>query len=563
MFRWWALGGLGEVGMNCMVFDFAGTIVPVDAGMLFADDNDFGVESLYPNYAPFIVEYKPKIWLISHAHEDHIGAIPYLLQLFETLGVSPPKIYAPRFAAGLIREKLLDGARISRGDRFTDLIHTVDRGSFFEHGAVRINMFDTPHSTPDTCSVAFETNILGAPLRVIHTADFKLELDASHYKVFSPKSVDFLFIDSTNAERAGHSVSEQTVRAPLEQLIRAAEGRVFVSLFSSNVERLLNLIDIAHRCGRKVAVAGRSLQTALRLASELDVVSELAPLLSQPLATNLDDLKSLKPEQQLVICSGSQGEDRSVLMRLSQGTHADIQTDSGDTVILSSKTIPGNEKSVSRVINGLLRQGLKVYYDDVAKREANGPIHASGHARREEIQKVIEVTRPQHLVPVHGELRQLTATADLARSLKVPNVHVVENHTRLDFVPSSEGWALAQKAALADPGRMLRFEHFFCDSKDSFLRVRKRAASGGVVSAILDSAGRVKLQSFGLAPTGQEPDLSEVERFLAGQYRQAHSMNAFSGGADSLQDLLAEDIARIVRRSTGTKPFVVVHFLSL
>jgi mRNA degradation ribonuclease J1/J2 len=144
MFRWWALGGLGEVGMNCMVFDFAGTIVPVDAGMLFADDNDFGVESLYPNYAPFIVEYKPKIWLISHAHEDHIGAIPYLLQLFETLGVSPPKIYAPRFAAGLIREKLLDGARISRGDRFTDLIHTVDRGSFFEHGPVRIKFFDTP-----------------------------------------------------------------------------------------------------------------------------------------------------------------------------------------------------------------------------------------------------------------------------------------------------------------------------------------------------------------------------------------------------------------------------------
>lgn len=587
-FSWWPVGGLGEVGMNCMVFRFRNQVIPVDAGILFADPNDFGIETIFPDFRNLIKEHAPKAWIITHGHEDHIGAVAPLFEQYEELGIPLPIIYAPPFAAELIRQRLSDETRLKDGKRFFSQIYVVEPNTFVQLGDVTVHFMETRHSIPDTCSIAMHWKSPQGDLRIVHTSDFKLD---SHrfedgvktvdlYDVFKGRRPDILLIDSTNAERDGHSVSELEILSGLEKLVSGVTGRVYVTLFSSNVYRLAELMRIAKKNNRMVCLAGRSLQGAYAKAQNLSMFSRIVPNVDGVSVLNASDIAKHPPRAQMIICSGSQGENRSTLLRMAQGQHGDFIVEPGDAVIFSSKTIPGNEKPTSRVINGLLRLGAEVLWGDVARVQGGGPIHASGHARRDEIQAVAEKLQPYYVIPVHGELRQLTSSRELLAKagqdwgLERGHIHVVENGTKLTFAvdpeiagDSKKGashsiWRLASRENPTEfLPRMLRFESFTASSKDPFLKIRKKAAQGGVVSAWIDFTGRVGAEWRGVLPESIPLPEADIERWLASQYKTLKSQRAFDLPDAELEDSVAEDLARHIRRLTGIRPFTVVHII--
>ena len=585
-FEWWPLGGLGEVGMNTMAFRFGETVVPVDAGILFADPNDFGIEALHPDYTELLKTHRIKHWIITHAHEDHIGAVPAIFRCCEKLEVDPPKILAPRFAAALIRDRLKDDSRFADVRHCLEHVEALDCDASVPMGDLTVHFVPTRHSTPDSCSIAFVWEPINKPaMRVFHTADFKLDendfedgrWDLRSRDVFKGERPDVLFIDSTNSERPGHSVSESEILAGLENVIRAATGRLYITLFSSNLYRIGAIAKIAARFNRSVCLAGRSIQKAARIASESGMVGEVIPDFPQENLVDSATLARMEPHRQLIVCSGSQGEFRSVLTKLGAQEHPDFVLDRGDTVLFSSKVIPGNERVISRLVNRLLATGAKVLWGEGAKLEAQGPIHASGHARSGEIRAVIEHLRPKSIVPVHGELRQLMACAEIARTtgaeygLAPQRVHIAENsvHLSFDYVEADSAWSLVGRDGPRGQARMLRFDQFSSPSKDPFLRVRKRAALGGVVSATLDSMGRVQVQIAGMLPEEimktdrtREQMTEQVENWL---FTRSRSLGGVSFGAkkQSTEEEISEELGRYLRKIYGVRPFVLVHLVGL
>ncbi|MBS1984701.1 MAG: ribonuclease J [Bdellovibrionales bacterium] len=581
-FRWRPVGGLGEVGMNTMVFTFGDLCVPVDAGIAFADPNDYGIEAVFPDYREILLKERPPVWVITHAHEDHIGAVPSIFEICAQEGIAAPEVWAPPLAAALIRERMSDGGRSSEAKNFRDRVIDIEPGTTREIRDLKIHFLRTRHSTLDTCSVAFDWSGGERPLRIVHTADFKLD---SHrfedgtlaledaYGVFTRRGLtpDMLFIDSTNAERPGHSVSEADLLPGLEKLIADAQGRVFLTLFSSNIQRIAALVAIGARLGRTTCLAGRSMQTAHRIAQELGIYGSRCQDLVNENLRDLRDISRLPRNQQLVICSGSQGESRSVLMKMSQGTHPEFNLGSDDRVIFSSKLIPGNERSVGRLVNGLLRTGAEVLMGDTARELAGGPVHASGHARRDEIAAVMRYLKPRYVIPVHGELRHLRSCASIAHehgsewNLPDEHVPVVENGTELIFESSNTSWDLVERIhTLERPARMLRFEDFSAPSRDAFLRVRKRAASAGIVSLSLDTMGRVNFSIEGVFPETmyqgryREGIDAQVRDWAFAKYRQLVPKN-FRERDETLCREMADDLARHFRRLTGARPYVIVH----
>jgi ribonuclease J len=594
-FSFLSMGGSGEVGMNCLLFFFGDEVVPVDAGVVFADANDFGIEALHPDFEALLQEHRPKRWFITHGHEDHIGAVAALFSAAAKLGIAAPQVFAPPFAAALIREKVMDDARYPAASKQLEALTEVEPDTLLrfdlDEGSLSVRFIEIRHSTLQCCSLAFEWESAGRTTRVLHTSDFKIDStrypdgvrDVTCFDAFSGARPDFLFIDSTNSEREGRTVPEAEILPGLAKLIDGQPGRVFVSLFSSNVFRMAAIMKLAGQAGRFVSLAGRSFMSANRIARDRGFYARYCPDFSGARILDPGELARHPPQRQLVLCSGSQGERRSVLMRLSQGQHPDFRVDQDDAVILSSKTIPGNEKPISRMVNGLLRQGAKVYWGDYAKIRAGGPIHGSGHARREELRELLRFVKPAHVIPVHGELRQLMSCAELAREtgtewgLPPKNVHVVENRCYLDFQREpetalrSEGnaWRYAGRRPLPeDEGRILRFENFTAPSRDPFLRVRKRAALGGCVSVTLDSIGRASIRLEGVLPTGAERAIdalhASVEEWLHQQYKHLSKQGAFGSRRDpGLEDSLSDELSRHVRRSTGIRPYVVFHLLGL
>jgi ribonuclease J len=586
-FSFLSMGGSGEVGMNCLLFFFGEEVVPVDAGVVFADANDFGIEAVHPDFEALLQEHRPKRWFITHGHEDHIGAVAALFSAAAKLGISPPLVHAPPFAAALIREKVMDDARYPSAAKQLDALIEVEPDTTLEfdldEGSLRVRFIEIRHSTLQCCSLAFEWVHDGKTTRVLHTSDFKIDgteypdgvRDVRAFDAFKGEHPDFLFIDSTNSEREGRTVPEAEILPGLRKLIEGQGGRVFVSLFSSNVFRMAAIMDLAAKAGRFVALAGRSFMSANRISRDRGFYARYCPDFSRSTLMDPGEMARHPPQKQLVLCSGSQGERRSVLMRLSQGAHPDFKIDQGDVVILSSKVIPGNEKTISRMINGLLRQGAQVYWGDYGKIRAGGPIHGSGHARRDELRELLRFVKPLHVIPVHGELRQLMSCAELAREtgeewgLSPRNVHVVENRCYLDFESGSSGWQASGRRPLPeDDGRVLRFESFTALSKDPFLKVRKRAALGGCVSVTLDSIGRARIKIEGVIPLADERSLdglyTSIEDWVHQQFKQLAKQSAFGAHLDgALEDRLGDELSKHIRRQLGVRPHVIFHLLGL
>ncbi len=583
-FRWMPLGGLGEVGMNCMLMKFGKKTLPIDAGLLFADANDYGIDAVYPDFRSLLKE-GVKDWVITHGHEDHIGAVPSIFYLCKIMGIEAPRFYAPPLAHSLITMKLSD-PRYPGLSRYKENIQMVRGGDEITLDAVdskiKIKFIEVRHSTPESCSLAIEWN----GLNLLHTADFKLDYHefedgfrgVKDYDIFQGKRPDFLFIDSTNSDREGQSTSETEIKDHLGELLKSAEGRVFITLFSSNVYRIAQLLNLAEKTGRKVCLAGRSMRQIYHAASSLGIFAKCPPF-SESTLIEPEESINLDPKKVLVICSGSQGEFRSVLSKIASQSHPTFRAREGDTVLFSSRMIPGNEKSVMRLVDSLMHLGVRVLWGDNAKDIIGGPIHASGHGRAGELREVIRNVKPKNLIPVHGALHQLMATEKIAQGvsqeLSLPiKTYIALNNSWLAFdLDDSNEWTMSDHYFEEVPQeKFLKFENFDSTSRDIFLKARKFAADGGCLSIVVDSLGRTQIDMRGVLPENFEFSSSlskdtlqsEIESWLSTKLR-AVEKNTLSKNRSNVQvhNELEDELARWIKKITGSRPLVFIHFVSI
>jgi ribonuclease J len=404
------LGGLGEVGKNMTVYEAGDDIVVVDAGLAFPRDEQLGVDLVLPDFS-YLRERDGRVRavLLTHGHEDHVGALPYLLR-----EVAIPVIWATRLTLGLVQSKLDEHGLL----RVAELREADPEGPPLDIGRFRVEWVRMAHSIPDTTAIVLET----PAGRVVHTGDYKIDhtpvdgvrTDVGRLADIGNRGVDLLVGDSTNAERPGVTPSERVVGEAFRQLIPVRNGRIFVSSFASNVHRMQQAIDVAAEVGRKVTVVGRSMRKTLNIARNLGYMDVADDILLKP--PELDEYPRSKT---LVLCSGSQGEPLSALTRIAYNDHPAVQVEAGDTVIISAKPIPGNELRVHDTINGLARLGAEVLHEE------NALVHASGHANAEELRTILSLLRPRAVMPVHGEFRMQAAHARLAREAGVASDAIV------------------------------------------------------------------------------------------------------------------------------------------
>ena len=397
-----SLGGLNEVGKNLTVYEYGGDIIVVDCGLGFPDDDMYGVDIVIPDVT-YLVRNKTRIRgiVLTHGHEDHIGALPYVMR-----EISAP-VFATPLTAGLTQLKLAEHDLLR-----TTVLEIKKPGDTIRLGCFKVEFIHVNHSIPDTVSLAIKTPVG----MIIHTGDFKIDttpvsggmIDLARLGELGNRGVLALISDSTNIERQGYSTSERKVGERLDELLRGCTQRIIVTTFASNVHRVQQVIDCAAKYGRRVAVTGRSMENALRVSTELGCVT-----VPDGLLMDLSQIKGLPPEKIVIITTGSQGEPMSALYRMAFAGHRQIEIIAGDRVIISASAVPGNEKTVSRVIDELFRRGAEVIYDKISD------LHVSGHAYQEELKMMIALTKPKYFIPVHGEHRHLSMHAKLAAQMDI------------------------------------------------------------------------------------------------------------------------------------------------
>ncbi len=469
------LGGLGEIGLNMMVVEYGDTIFIIDAGLMFPEDYMLGVDIVIPAI-DYIRENRDKVQgiIITHAHEDHMGSLPYLLKEIRL------PVYGTAFTLGIVRNKLIEFELNS----FVDL-NLVNPGETLTIDPFEIEFIRVSHSTAEGVGLAVRT----PEGVIIHTGDFRISHDADPMKNtdlltfarFGDQGVLALLSDSTNVEVEGYTMSEQEVARNLEKYVAAASGRVIVALFASNVFRIQQVIDIAVRNHRKVVFNGRSMDQIMAVATELGHIQCPTHMI-----LDVKQIGKVRDDELVVITTGSQGEPMSALVRMASGVHKHINIKKGDCVILSSKYIPGNEKAISNIINKLYRRGADVVYSKIAQ------IHTSGHAHQEELKLMLNLTKPRYFIPIHGEYRHLVVHARLAESLGMPreNVLVVEDGKVIAFDESG-----GRIEGNVHTGRILVDGKGIGDVGRSVLKERRELSEGGlvVVTMILDEETGVVL----------------------------------------------------------------------
>ena len=412
------LGGLGEVGKNMMAIEYGHDILVVDVGMMFPESDMLGIDYILPDWH-YLRDKKDRVRavVITHGHQDHIGGLPHFLEEFDV------PVFATRLTRGLIEVKLKRKHMLEE-----TTLRTWAPGDVIEIGPFTVEPYHVCHSIPDTVGLGITTP---AGL-IVHSGDFKLDhtpvdgkpTDVSKLAEFSSRGVLALLSDSTNADRPGTTPSEAVLYDVFHQIMRDAPGRLIIATFASLISRIQQVVDVAARHNRKIAIAGRSMLENTRMARELGYLD-----IPEDMLMNLDQIKSLPESQVVIMATGTQGEPMSVLSRLARGEQRSLRIRDGDTVVLSSHMIPGNEEMIHSVINRLFQRGADVYYRPVAQ------VHVSGHASQEEQKLLINMLRPRCFVPIHGELRHLKQHGKLARLLGIPreNVAVVENGYELIF----------------------------------------------------------------------------------------------------------------------------------
>jgi ribonuclease J len=529
------LGGSGEIGMNANLYGCDGKWLLVDLGMTFADSELPGIDLVFPDLAFIEERAKDLVGIVlTHGHEDHIGAIPYLAA---DLGVP---LYATRFTAGLIRHKLAD-----EGVDGELTVHEVERGEVVELGPFRIRHVPLAHSIPEGNAVLIETPY-GT---VFHTGDWKLD-DAPVIGVPSTEAeltrigdagVLALVGDSTNVFNPEASGSEAGVRAGLEQAVAAARGRVLVTTFASNAARLHTLGEVAHATGRRVVLAGRSVERNLKVAQGAGYLSEF------PEAVSFDEAMTLPPHEVLVIATGGQGEARAALARIADGTHP-LKLARGDTVIFSTRQIPGNEGAIGRVQNALAALGVEI----VTASQAH--VHVSGHPGRPELEAIFRWIRPRIAVPVHGERRHLEEHARLARSCGVPHAVVPVNGAAIRLAPGAPTVVAHQKV-----GRLVLDGDVILPADGSTMVARRRLGVQGYLAATLVLSGKGRLAADPAIHLQGVPVEEDRGEFIADCRKAARE--AVNGGGRSdreIEDAVRQALRRVAREWTGKKPLTDV-----
>ena len=460
------LGGLNEIGKNMTVYEYGGEIIVVDCGMAFPGDDMYGIDLVIPDVS-YLVKHKNRIrgLFITHGHEDHIGAIPYVLKQ-----VNMP-IYCTRLTAGLIRLKLEEHGLLK-----TTKIVTVESGMTVKAGKFSVEFIHVNHSIADSVAFAVHT-ALGT---VVHTGDFKIDstpidgevIDLARFGELGKNGVLALLADSTNVERPGYTMSERMVGKTFDRLFAGCKQRIIVTTFASNVHRIQQVIDAAAACGRKVAVTGRSMENVTKVATDLGYMK-----LPKNTVVDINKIKSLPLDKQVIVTTGSQGEEMSALYRMAFSQHKQIEVGPGDRVIISASAIPGNENTVSRVINELFRKGVEVIYN------RSDMLHVSGHACQEELRIIHALVRPKYFVPVHGEQRMLQLHKDLAMSMGMDRNHIAicENGDAVEIGARS----MKVVPALANAGEVFVDGYGVGDVGAVVLRDRKHLAEDGMLVVVL------------------------------------------------------------------------------
>src|SRR5436305_13525784 len=465
------LGGLGEVGKNMTAYEADGSIVIVDAGLAFPRDEHLGVDLVLPDFA-YLRERESMIRgvVLTHGHEDHVGSLPYLMR-----EVRIPVVCATRLTLGLVKSKLDEHGLL----READLREVAPGDEPFNLGPFRIELVRMAHSIPDAAAVVMETP--GG--RIVHTGDYKIDhtpvdgqrTDVGKLAEVGNRGVDLLLGDSTNAERHGFTESERVVGEAFRQIFPIRTGRILVASFASNVHRMQQAVDVGVDCGRKVAFVGRSMRKNANIARNLGYMDVPDEAILRP-----HELAELPPHEQLILCTGSQGEPMSAMTRIAYHDHPAVSVEAGDTVIISAKPIPGNELRVHDALNRLARSGAEVLHED------NAPVHVSGHGRAEELRTIISLLRPKAVMPVHGEFRMLAAHAQLAREGGIPEEGIImaENGSVIEL--SERGAHIVDQV----PAGMTFVDGLGVgDVHDVALRDRRRLSEDGIVIVVATLAG--------------------------------------------------------------------------
>ncbi len=535
------LGGLGEVGKNMTVYELGETVIVVDTGLAFPRDEHLGVDLVLPDFA-YLYDRPVRAVILTHGHEDHVGALPYVLR-----DVSVDEVIATRLTLGLVKSKL-DEHGVTAATR---LVEADPDAPPLELGPFRVELVRMAHSIPDAVAIVLET----PAGRVVHTGDWKLDhtpvdglkTDVGKLAEIGNRGVDLLLGDSTNAERPGMTGSERLVGDAFEQIIPLRRGRVLVASFASNIHRMQQAATVAAHTGRKVAVVGRSMRRNLGIARNLGYLDVPEHVVVKP-----QDAMELPPQQALIICTGSQGEPMSALTRIAYDDHPSVSVAPGDTVIISAKPVPGNELRVHDAINNLSKRGAEVLHEEIA------PVHVSGHACQEELRTLLSLLRPRSVMPIHGEFRMLAAHARLARDAGVPEERIV----------LAENGSVVELSLAHGPRLVGRIESGVTfvdglgvgDVEDVALRDRRHLAEDGVLIVVttiaLSDGGEIAPPELIARGFVDDPELLEELRQEAGRVAVGLAADGVTE-IKLLQEHVHDAIGQVVYDRTRRRPMIL------
>jgi ribonuclease J len=539
-----ALGGLGEIGLNMLVLECRGRLLIVDCGLMFPEAYMLGIDLVLPDISVLDGRTDEICGLVlTHGHEDHIGALPFLL---ERLG-NPP-IYATGLTLGLLSNKLEEHELKSKAH-----LHQVKPRDQVVLGPFEVEFFRVTHSIVDGVGLAIRTP---AGL-IVHTGDFKIDqtpvdnqpTDLARLAACGDEGVLLLLSDSTNVERRGHTLSEREVGKRLAEIIPRCRGLVVVATFSSNIHRIQQVVNAAMACGRKVLVNGRSMEGNTAVACQLGYLH-----IPDEALIDLREMRQLPRDQVVVVTTGSQGEPLSVLSRMAMDDYKPIPLEKGDSVILSSRSIPGNEKAISRLINLLYRRGAEVFYQETSE------VHVSGHASEEELKLVLSLTRPRFFVPVHGEYRHLVRHARLAETMGVVPGRAVVLENGMPLVVSANGLRQEERV---ETGRVFVDGKGVGDVGDMQLRDRRHLANHGLVMVLLgidQSSGAIlygpELFTRGFVPEEESGELLAMARRQVCDLLGEHSLEAVSDW-EEMQVEVRKILRRFFNRTIDRRPLIL------
>lgn len=537
------LGGIGEVGKNMLVLEYGDELIVIDAGLMFPEEEMLGIDLVLPNFN-YLKRNKDKIKaiILTHGHEDHTGSLPYVIR---EIGKVP--IIGTKLTLGIVKAKLIEfGLEEVK-------LKEVEPPCSLKIGSFEFDFIRVAHSIPDGVGLAIQTPV-GL---IVHTGDFKLDrtpidnmvTDLARFATLKQKDVLALLSDSTNSEFPGYTLSERVVGITLGEICKSAKRTVVVAAFASHIHRIQQVADVAATCGRKLAIAGRSMQENVEIATNLGYLK-----ISSDNLIDILKIGEYPPSQVVVLCTGSQGEPLSALSRVASGEHAQISISPGDTVIISARAVPGNERSVHKVINQLYRRGADVYYKAIRN------VHASGHATQEELKLMLNLVEPKYLIPVHGEYRQLKQHARLAEESGIPknNILIVRNGDIIKLTKRG-----AKVNGKVESGIVLVDGLSLGGMKDAVLRDRKRLSKDGIFIVVVtiniqsgDVLGEIEVTSRGFTFEEETEQILEEAR---ANVKETLTKTAAKGITDAsvIQSDIRSSLNRFIYERIKRRPMII------